>query len=284
MFARLLGMASLSVVLAARGVRAELVIKSGDQIAFLGDSITSFGMLRGGWVSLVIAGLESAGVQASALGAGLPGSKSADVLARLRRRVLDRHPTWLVVSCGVNDVWKSNAPLDEYQVNMTQVVDTAQAAGIKVMILTATMIGEDPASPDNQKLASYNAFLRRLAEEKHCVLADLNAAMQQRLADLERAGKTRGHLLTSSGAHLNAYGNVMMATGVLRAFGMDAAALAKATEIWLDMPAGVRLGVSVPLTLRQFGALEDRAAKAGKTVQELLQPALERDVATLLGK
>jgi hypothetical protein len=152
------------------------------------------------------------------------------------------------------------------------------------MILTATLIGENPSSPDNQKLASYNAVLRQLAEEKHCLLADLNATMQQELTDLERAGKTRGRLLTVSGAHLNAYGNVMMAAGVLRAFGMDAAALAAAKEIWLDLPAGVSVSASVPLTLRQFGALEARAAKEGKTVQMLLRPALERDVIDLLEK
>lgn len=35
----------------------------------------------------------------------------------------------------------------------------------------------------NQKLVSYNEFIRSLAKEKKCLLADLNGEMQSALAD-----------------------------------------------------------------------------------------------------
>jgi len=281
---RILTTASLLVLLAAGSAKPDIAVKEGEQIAFLGDSITRFGMEPAGYVSLVIQGLKSAGVHARAIGAGFPGSRSDDMLERLQRDVIDRKPAWMVVSCGVNDVYHgaNGVPLDAYRENMTRIVERAQAAGIRVMILTATMIGEFPGSANNQTLAAYNAFLRELATSKQCLLADLNADMQRTLAEREKAGEKRGKLLTSSGAHMNPQGNMMMATGVLRAFGVDEAALAKAKEAWLDIPGGARLAPSVPVTLRQLAALEAVAARQGKSLQALLQPALERDIADLL--
>ncbi|HZE99172.1 MAG TPA: hypothetical protein VE981_19365, partial [Planctomycetota bacterium] len=127
-----------------------------------------------------------------------------------------------------------------------------------------------------EKLAAYNDFLRGLAKEKKCLLGDLNAAMQKDLEEREKAGQRRGRLLTADGVHMNPFGNVMMASGVLRGFGLDDAQMAKATNAFLDIPNGVN--ASVPLTLRQYAALEAAAAKEGKTVQELLKTALDKIV------
>lgn len=254
----------------------DIPVKEGEKIAFLGDSITQGGMGPTGYVTLVIQGLKANGVNASAIGAGISGHKSNDMLARLQRDVIDKKPDWMTLSCGVNDVWHGakGVPLDQYKANITQIVEKAQAAGIKVVILTATMITENPAEPNNEKLAAYNDFLRGLAKEKKCLLADLNAAMQADLAEREKAGQKRGKLLTSDGVHMNPFGNVMMASGVLRGFGLDDAQMAKATNAFLDIPAGVN--ATVPLTLRQYAALEAAAAKEGKSVQDLLKSAVDK--------
>ena len=60
-------------------------------------------------------------------------------------KVRGRSMTWMTLSCGVNDVWhgERGVPLSAYKKNITEIVEKAQAAGIKVMILTATMIGEE---------------------------------------------------------------------------------------------------------------------------------------------
>jgi lysophospholipase L1-like esterase len=254
----------------------DIPVKDGEKIAFLGDSITQGGMGATGYVTLVIQGLKANGVQATAIGAGISGHKSNDMLARLQRDVIDRKPDWMTLSCGVNDVWHGakGVPLDQYKQNITQIVEKAQAAGIKVMILTSTMITENPSEPNNEKLAAYNEFLRELAKDKKCLLADLNAAMQKDLDAREKAGQKRGKLVTSDGVHMNPFGNVMMATGVLRGFGLDDAQVSKATESFLDIPNGV--SASVPLTLRQYSALEAAAAKQGKSVQDLLKGILEK--------
>ncbi|HLY73819.1 MAG TPA: SGNH/GDSL hydrolase family protein [Planctomycetota bacterium] len=254
----------------------DIPVKDGEKIAFLGDSITQGGMGPTGYVTLVIQGLKANGINATAIGAGISGHKSNDMLARLQRDVIDKKPDWMTLSCGVNDVWHGakGVPLDQYKQNISQIVEKAQAAGIKVMILTATMITENPKEPNNEKLAAYNDFLRELAKEKKCLLGELNGAMQKELEEREKAGATRGRLLTSDGVHMNPFGNVMMASGVLRGFGLSEAQMAKATEVFLDIPNGV--SASVPVTLRQYAALESAAVKEGKSVQELIRAAVDR--------
>ena len=221
----------------------DIPVKEGEKIAFLGDSITQGGMGPTGYVSLVIQGLKANGIGATAIGAGISGHKSNDMLARVQRDVIDKKPDWMTLSCGVNDVWHGakGVPLDQYKANIAQIVEKVQGAGIRVMILTSTMIGENPKEANNDKLIPYNEFLRDLAKEKKCLFADLNGAMQKELEEKEKAGAKRGNLLTSDGVHMNPFGNIMMASGVLRGFGLDEAQMSKAREAWLDIPGGVTL-------------------------------------------
>ena len=213
-------------------LQADIGVKEGEKIAFLGDSLTQAGARPNGYVRLVIRGLESAGVKTSAIPAGISGHKSNQMLARLEPHVLSKKPNWMTLSCGVNDVWhgKRGVSLEDYKVNITKIVDRCQSAGVKVMILTSTMIGEDKDNANNKRLATYNDFLKELAKEKKCLLADLNADMQAAIA--ASADKKGGKLLTSDGVHMNPDGNKMMATGVLKAFGLSAEELKKAQAAW----------------------------------------------------
>ncbi len=215
-------------MIGATAAQAEIAVSSGQKIAFLGDSITQGGVGPQGYVTLVIRGLEANGVKATMIPAGISGHKSNDMLGRLEKDVLSKKPDWMTLSCGVNDVWHgaNGVPLDKYKENITKIVEQCQSAGVKVMILTSTMIGEDQPNPNNQKLMAYTEFLRTLAKDKKCLLADLNADMQAAIA---KAGPDKkGNLLTGDGVHMNPAGNVMMATGVLKGFGLSAEQIAKA--------------------------------------------------------
>lgn len=259
------------------GVRVE----SGQKIAFLGDSITAGGMAPLGYVTLTVAGLKANGVEVTAIGAGVGGHKSNQMLERLERDVLNKKPDWMTLSCGVNDVWHGagGVPLDQYKLNMTAIVDKAQAAGVKVVILTATVIGEDLANANNLKLASYNDFLRTLAREKNCPLADLNADFQAILKSAANPGK----ILTGDGVHMNAAGNQVMAKGVLSALGLDAAQVQKAVEYWQDIPNTVDLRPTfqgrVQLTLRQKGRIDAVAARHKMTAEQMVALLYGADLA-----
>ena len=87
-------------------VSAEIAVKDGQKVAFMGDSITQGGWdNKRGYVNLVIAGLDANGVKATPVPAGISGHKSNQMLARLKKDVLDKNPDWMTLSCGVNDVW-----------------------------------------------------------------------------------------------------------------------------------------------------------------------------------
>lgn len=233
---------------------AEIAVKSGEKIAFLGDSITQGGWSNpAGYVKLVIAGLEANGVRAEPVPAGISGHKSDQMLARLDKDVLSKKPQWMTLSCGVNDVWHGprGVPLDDamakngtyddkvaargtYKKNITAIIDQAIAAAVKPVMLTATVIHENLDSKENGLLAPYNDFLRQLAKEKNLPMADLFAMFAERI---KAENKPNVKVLTSDGVHMNVEGNKLMATGVLKALGLNDAELAKAKAAWAPLEA-----------------------------------------------
>jgi lysophospholipase L1-like esterase len=258
--------------------------QSGQKVAFLGDSITQFGFQNpGGYVNLVGNGMTQVGRPITVIPAGVSGNTSRDMLARFKRDVLDKKPDWMTLSCGVNDVWHgvTGVDLPTYKTNITSIVDQATAAGIKVVILTSTMISEDPAAGNNQKLAAYNDFLRGLARERNLPLADLNAEMQAELAEIRAANPPKGNLLTVDGVHMNGLGNEMMAAGVLKAFGFSDAQLAQVRDKWLDLTGGMIVPASLQMTVRQFLQLQALGRAQSKTPADLLNAAVQKDVADL---
>ena len=220
----------------AGGLHAEILVKDGETIAFLGDSITEAGWSNpNGYVKLVIAGLAANGVKVQPVPAGISGNRSTQMLARVEQDVLSKKPQWMTLSCGVNDVWHgpNGVPLELYKENISKILELASAAEVRVVILTATVIQEQLDSPHNQQLAPYNDFLRALAREHRLPLADVNALFHQRIKTAQSGGEK---VLTSDGVHLNDAGNRLMAQGVLRAFGLGEAQLAKAEAAWSAKP------------------------------------------------
>jgi lysophospholipase L1-like esterase len=258
---------------------ADLLVKDGQKVAFLGDSITAQGWeLPGGYVKLTVAGLETLGVKVVPIPAGVGGNTSRDMVARFTQDVLDKKPDWLTLSCGVNDVWHGagGCTLDEYEKNITSMVDQAQAAGIKVLIMTSTVIGEDD-NGNNKKLVAYNDFLHQLAAGRHLPVAEENAAFQDALkAD---AGLP-GPVITQDGVHPNSDGSVVMARALLAGFGASPAQIDQAQAAWMDMPASAfvhvdfGLNLNTPLTLGQYQALKAAAATRKTSLRPWLQALL----------
>jgi len=91
----LLGLALVAAaVLGTMAVRAaELPVKDGQKIAFMGDSITEAGSQDpAGYVNLVIRGLEANGIKATAIPAGMSGHRATQMFRRLDRDVLSKKP------------------------------------------------------------------------------------------------------------------------------------------------------------------------------------------------
>lgn len=264
---------SLALALSPLLSAGEILVKTGESIAFLGDSITQQGAgSPGGYVRLVASGLAAQGIEVTVIPAGISGHKSNQMLARLEKDVLSKKPTWMTLSCGVNDVWHQargeGVLLEDYKKNITEILDRCQQAGVKVVLLTATQIGLPLTKPENVKLADYNAFLRETAKARNLPLADLNAAMAAEQAALEAAGNKRS--LTGDGVHMNLYGNLMMAKGVLTTFGLDEQQLAAANAHWRKLPGISQVAAKISLSLDEQAALEGLAASQKKSVDALV--------------
>jgi lysophospholipase L1-like esterase len=215
--------------------RADLLVKDGQKVAFLGDSITDQGWnVPGGYVHLVTAGLATLGVHITPIPAGVGGNTSRDMLARLDRDVLSKKPDWMTLSCGVNDVWHhaDGVPLEDYKKNITSILDQCQAANIKVLIMTATFIQESD-NPDNQALAAYNDWLRDVAKARGLPLAEENGAYW---AAIKAAPPHQGNLITNDGVHPNPVGHQIMASTILTGFGATADQVTQAQQAWVNMP------------------------------------------------
>ena len=277
--------------------QAEILVKDGQKVAFMGDSITAGGWgSPGGYVRLVVAGLEANGVKVTPIPAGISGHKSNQMLARLQKDALDKKPDWMTLSCGVNDVWHgtNGVPLDRYKTNITAILDQCQAAGTKVVVLTATVITEELDGDNNKKLETYNDFLRALAKERKAPLADLYTQFATALKAHPNTTGKPGRQLTSDGVHMAPAGDQLMARGVLQAFGLDAAQLKKAEAAWQEIPGagsarvrfdagqGKSFQATASLTLRQRAQLTTQVSKDGKTLDAVLSAAYAEEVKALI--
>ena len=273
----------LSILLTiSLGVIAAPIVSNGEKISFLGDSITGLGIYNEtGYVNLVIDGLKSVGVEAVRMPAGKGGDTSGTMLVRLQRDVLNYQPQFMTLSCGINDVWhslkKQGVELPEYKKNMRQIVLTAKKAGVKVLILTPTMIYEDPDNELNTKLESYNEFLRKLAAEEKCILVDTNGAVKKEFSRMKQLyPHVKGNILTIDGVHLNPLGDVAMAKEILRGFGLTEAEITAAESHW-----GNRIFYSgmCKIRLKDFKKIVSAAEKNSSSIADalnfILQDALD---------
>ena len=88
--------------------------------------------------------------------------------------------------------------------------------------------------------------------------------MQEAVKKANTPGK---NALTGDGVHMQFPGDMMMATGVLNAIGLDKSELAKAQDSWLDIPGTSNIKVEVALSQREMQQLEKGAATRNTTPQ-----------------
>ena len=205
------------------------VLRSGDRLCFLGDSITQ---ADPGYTRLTAAMLTAArpDLSLSFVYAGVGGNRVGDLLARLDRDVLASGATVVTLSVGINDVWHRHSGAsggtddDAFALGYRSLLARLTQAGIRPVVLTPTVIHEEPQMVENRELAVLVAQQRRLAAAHDLPVCDLNAAFTAALAARRRAvaqadwplgpdGRTR--FFTTDGVHLNPAGNALAALHVV---------------------------------------------------------------------
>lgn len=213
----------------------ELALKPGDQIVAIGDSITAAGgYLKN--VETILAARHPDLKLPSIVNVGISGQKAENLVARFQKDVLDRKPAVVTISIGINDVWhRADKPHDpkilaEYWANVDRMVAMAQEAGIRPILLTPTVITEDPESAENRRLRIYVEAEKQVARERNCPLVDFHRLFVATIARRPAGAPEGPNWLTSDGVHMSPAGDALMAIGVLRALGVPDSEIAKGDE------------------------------------------------------
>jgi lysophospholipase L1-like esterase len=207
-----------------------LKIAAGEQIVAMGDSITQ----AGGYLKVIDAVFAQQDPDLripKIINVGIGGQKAEDMVARFEKDVIARKPGIVTISVGINDVWhlldKPHDPavLEAYGRNVERMVKMAQDAGVKVIILSPTVIQEDLASEGNKRLKLYVRAGRQIARERRCAYVDLHEMFlkvieKNRARKPEQGASASDDHLTTDGVHMAPMGDTLMAVGVLRALGV----------------------------------------------------------------
>jgi len=251
-----------------------VVIKDGESIAFLGDSITYLGNDKpNGYIHLVIEGLKTAGVNATPIPAGVGGDNTGTMLGRLDKDVIAKKPTWMTLNSGVNDT--SVFTVEEFGANLAKIVDQATAAGIKVILMNTTISAAEKLDcSDSLKRLQFCEEFKELAKKRNLILVNLNTAMTRELIKRRQDG-VNGPILLSDGVHLNGLGNQIVAAEILRTLGVSEPDLAALRKRWDNYPFAVAKPI---VSVGDYIKLKALAEKNGMTIDEQVSEILTANV------
>lgn len=154
------GAAFFALPLAALGATANKPQK----ILILGDSLSAAYNIpiESAWPALLAKRLELGGRKppAAIVNASVSGETSAGARTRLPKLLADVHPTLVLVELGANDGLRG-LPLPEIRANLRAIVETARAAGAKVVLLGIVL----PVNYGPPYRAGLSAIYRDLAQE-----------------------------------------------------------------------------------------------------------------------
>jgi len=191
------------------------MLQKGDRLICLGDSITA---AKDGYVDIVRNMITAAypDRKIEVLNAGVSGNKVTEMLERVDSDVLARKPAWVTVSVGINDVWhgEKGVPLQEFFTKLDQLVGKLTTAGVRVILFTTTVIGEDLSNESNVTLKKYKVVIQEVAKKYKASVVPMNAAFA---AAIERGRKADPEFkLTTDGVHPNPVGHTLMALTLLK--------------------------------------------------------------------
>ena len=225
----------LSLIILLTSAWGDPRLKPGDRIVTLGDSITQ----NGGYQAFMKKVLDRfyPDLKVEIINAGVGGDKSTDMAIRLQKDVIERKPTIVTLSCGVNDVWHSflfkppkGVDLDTFTRTVTQMVRKIKAATkAEIYLLTPTVIYEKLPSEQNLKLAPYCEAVRQIARQEQVNLVDLNQLFNLVIRATQIGGAPDFHP-TSDGVHMKPAGNFLMGAAILRALDVPMNQILDVTE------------------------------------------------------
>lgn len=215
---------SLLALLSLLMLTSSFQLQKPKKIIFFGDSITEAAVKPGGYIRLMDSLITAAGLAGryELLGSGIGGNKIYDLFLRMEEDVISQHPDAVVIYVGVNDVWHkatsgTGTDYAKFGRFYEALVNKLQAAGIQVIICTPAVIGErtDHSNQQDGDLNLYSRWLRNFCSKRKIPLVDLRESFLQYNLANNLQNKESG-ILTTDRVHLNAAGNLLVATEIWR--------------------------------------------------------------------
>src|SRR5882757_4787481 len=206
------------------------VLKDGDTVVFLGDSITA----ARGYTKIVelYTLMRHPELRVRFWNAGKGGDTAAGAVERLEKDVFSHGATVVTVAFGVNDIgWGTKADQEHkerYLDGIRRIVTECQKRGVRVFICSPAVLHEDPDKAEN-------GFLQKMADEGMTLAKSLGAGtidisrgmreVQRKVVAANAREKdsnkfTRLHV--EDGVHLNDLGQLAMAWAMLKGLGAEA--------------------------------------------------------------
>ncbi len=217
------------------------------KIVFLGDSITEFGVYDTnvgipsngelvypqytGFITLLS---KSVGDNTELVGKGIGGDKVSDLLTRYKDDVIKLNPDIVFIYIGINDVWHkydygTGTDIDLYENGLRQIIRDIKDNGIKVILCTPTVIGENKGEFTlvnqfkdietmeimNDDLDDYSDVIRKLSLEFNTELIDLRKIFMNYISENNPTNSPSG-ITTYDGVHLNDLGNKLIAYEMIK--------------------------------------------------------------------
>lgn len=201
------------------------VLRKGDRIVFLGDSITEQ-QLYTNYCEAYLASRYPE-LKLTFFNAGWGGDTAPGGCIRLDRDVLALKPTVVTICYGMNDggyCVLNPGIRDAYVAGMKELVTRLKAAGVRVVLLTSGMV-DVSVNPDLRKVEYNTRSLRALADEvlglaavEQLPVADLHKLMNE----VDRAAKAAepAFCMIPDSVHPDPAGHLVMAYGLLQALGV----------------------------------------------------------------
>ncbi len=205
------------------------LVKSGDMVAVIGDSITEQKQYSVFIEDYLLMCQPAENLQVAQFGWG--GETASGFQKRMKNDTLRFKPTLITTCFGMND--GGYAPLskeraDLYRTSQQQIVDKAKQAGVRTIIVgspgcvdTDKFRNPKAAEMYNKTLAELRDIARDVAKSNDVTFADVHTPMVDAMTKAKAKYGSDYHVGGPDGVHPDANGHLVMAYAFLKALGCD---------------------------------------------------------------
>ena len=210
-------------------VGAAPLVKNGDRVAIIGDSITEQKLYSRFMETYLQActGLKNVKV----LQFGLGGDRAPAFAGRMNHDALPWKPTVITTCFGMND--GGYRPYDEksigvpYREGMNKIVKAFKDTGATVIVGTPGVVdsntwhGGNGAAAYNDTLGQLAKIDAEIAQQQKAVFADLHTTMMAVMTKAKEVNGPQYHVAGTDGVHPRPNGHLIMAYAFLKTMGFD---------------------------------------------------------------